>query len=80
MGFRNARKSQPAAAERVAQALAREALQKGYSNVVVRMKGVGDQKYLATRVIHATGLRVTELQEVTSVPHNGCRLRKRRRV
>jgi ribosomal protein uS11 len=80
VGFRNARKSQPVAAERTADALAQAALQQGFSSVVVRMKGVGPHKQLAVTSLAAAGLRITELQDVTPIAYNGCRLPKRRRV
>mmetsp|Transcript_70 Transcript_70/g.112 ORF Transcript_70/g.112 Transcript_70/m.112 type:complete len:245 (+) Transcript_70:33-767(+) len=79
-GYRNARKSLPVAAERTADALAKVALEKGYSSVVVKMKGVGQNKQLAAQTLHAAGLNITELIDVTPVPYNGCRLSARRRI
>lgn len=80
VGFKNARKSQPVAVEKAAETLAQAALQLGYGSVVVKMKGVGPHKKLAAQTLHAAGLRITELQDITPVAYNGCRLPKRRRV
>lgn len=80
VGFRNARKSLPVAAEKAADELAKRALKMGYGSVVVRLKGVGNNKQVALQALHAAGLRITALEEVTAIPYNGCRLPKRRRV
>lgn len=80
VGFRNARKSQPVAAERAAEDLARKALGLGYGSVLVRLKGVGPHKQLAVQALHGAGLRVTGLVDVTPIAYNGCRKKKRRRV
>uniref|UniRef100_A0A7S3VJ66 30S ribosomal protein S11 n=1 Tax=Dunaliella tertiolecta TaxID=3047 RepID=A0A7S3VJ66_DUNTE len=80
VGFKNARKSQPAAAEKAADELARRALNLGYSTVVVKMKGAGSNKQVAVQSLHAAGLRIKTLMDVTGIPYNGCRAPKRRRV
>lgn len=80
VGFKNARKSQPAAAEKAADELARRALTLGYSSVVVKLKGSGSNKQVAVQSLHAAGLRIKTLMDVTGIPYNGCRAPKRRRV
>lgn len=80
VGFKNARKSQPAAAEKVAEELAKRALNLGYGSVVVKMKGAGNNKQVAVQSLHAAGLGIKTLLDVTGIPYNGCRASKRRRV
>lgn len=80
VGFRNARKTQPVAAEKAAEELAKRALKMGYRSVVVKMKGVGSNKTVAVQSLHASGLQIKTLMDVTAIPYNGCRLPKRRRV
>mmetsp|Transcript_19414 Transcript_19414/g.42063 ORF Transcript_19414/g.42063 Transcript_19414/m.42063 type:complete len:229 (+) Transcript_19414:105-791(+) len=79
-GYRNARKSLPVATEKAAEELAKRALRMGYSQVVVKIKGVGANKQYAVGSLASTGLTITALQDVTPVPYNGCRRPKRRRV
>lgn len=80
LGFRNARKSLPQAAERVADDIASKALKLGYSNVVVRLKGPGSNKVIAVQALHAAGLHIRTIIDATSIAYNGCRLPARRRV
>ncbi|KAG2497435.1 hypothetical protein HYH03_004590 [Edaphochlamys debaryana] len=80
VGFRGSRKSQPLAAERAAEELAKRALNLGYGKVEVRLKGPGSNKQYAVASLAASGLTVTALADVTPTPYNGCRPPKRRRV
>ncbi len=79
-GYKGSRKSQPVAAERAAEELAKKALQLGYSSVQVRLKGPGSNKQYAVQSLAAAGLRITSLADVTPIPYNGCRPPKKRRV
>lgn len=80
VGFKNARKSLPVAAEKAAEELARKALKLGYGTVTVKLKGVGKNKQYAVQSLHASGLKLTRLMDITPIPYNGCRRPKRRRV
>jgi small subunit ribosomal protein S11 len=80
VGFKNAGKSTPLAAERAAGELARRALEKGFYSVSVRLRGMGRNKQIAVQALAAAGLGVTQLREVTPTPYNGCRLPRKRRV
>ncbi|KIZ06348.1 Ribosomal protein S11 [Monoraphidium neglectum] len=80
VGFKNANKSSPLAAERAAAELARRALEKGYFSVSVQLKGMGRNKQIAVQALAAGGVSVTQLREVTPTPYNGCRLPRKRRV
>ena len=80
VGFRNARKSQPVAAEKAAEELARKALKAGYGSVAVKLNGTGGNKQYAVQSLHATGLRITQLMDVTPIPYNGCRPPAKRRL
>ncbi|KAG2430088.1 hypothetical protein HXX76_010187 [Chlamydomonas incerta] len=80
VGFKGSRKSQPVAAEKAAEELARRALKLGYSSVQVRLKGAGSNKQYAITSLAASGLTITSLADVTPIPYNGCRLPKKRRV
>ena len=73
LGFRGSRKSTPYAA-------AKAALPHGLKSVEVMVKGPGSGREAAIRAIQACGIEVTSIQDVTPVPHNGCRPPKRRRV
>jgi small subunit ribosomal protein S11 len=61
-------------------AAACRALKLGYGSVEVKMKGAGSNKQAAVTALHAAGLRITQLADITPVAYNGCRLRARRRV
>lgn len=78
--FRGSRKSTAYAAQVVAQDAARNAMSHGLKDVVIRISGPGLGRDSAVRALQAIGLEITSIIDVTPVPHNGCRPRKRRRV
>ncbi len=78
--FRGSRKSTAYAAQVVAQDAARNAMSHGLKDVVIRVSGPGLGRDSAVRALQAIGLEITSIIDVTPVPHNGCRPRKRRRV
>jgi small subunit ribosomal protein S11 len=80
MGFKGSRKSTPFAAQQAADRCAREALSLGMRKVEAWIKGPGAGREAAIRSLKSAGLEVTGVKDVTPVPHNGCRPRKRRRV
>jgi len=80
VGFKGSRKSTPFAAQLAAEAAARRAMEHGMRKVDVFVKGPGSGRETAIRSLQATGLEVGSIQDVTPVPHNGCRPPKRRRV
>lgn len=79
-GFRGSKKSTAYVAQVVAQDACRQAMSHGLKEVEVRIKGPGTGRESAVRALQAIGLEVTTIRDVTPVPHNGCRLRKQRRV
>ena len=79
-GFKGSRKSTAYAATLTAQKVAETALSLGISSISVEVKGPGAGRESAIRTIHNNGILVTEIIDVTPVPHNGCRPPKRRRV
>ena len=79
-GFKGSRKSTAYAATQVAQRAARDAQAHGLKEVEVRIKGPGSGRESAIRGLQAVGLDITTIKDVTPVPHNGCRPKKRRRV
>ena len=80
VGFKGSRKSTPFAAQLAAENAARKAQEHGVRKVDVFVKGPGSGRETAIRSLAATGLEILGIQDVTPVPHNGCRPRKRRRV
>jgi small subunit ribosomal protein S11 len=78
--FRGSRKSTAYAAQIIAQDAARNAMSHGLKDVVIRVSGPGLGRDSAIRALQAIGLEVTSIVDVTPIPHNGCRPRKRRRV
>jgi small subunit ribosomal protein S11 len=80
VGFKGSRKSTAYAAQQVAQDAARQAMAHGMKEVEIRVKGPGSGRESAIRALQAIGLEVTTIKDVTPVPHNGCRPRKKRRV
>ncbi len=80
MGFKGTRKSTPFAAQRAAETAAYAAMRHGLKEVEVRVKGAGSGRESAVRALANAGLRVTSIEDVTPMPHNGCRAKKRRRV
>ena len=80
VGFSGSKKSTPFAAQRAAENVARKAKELGVKQVEVYVKGPGSGRESAIRAIQAAGLSITAIRDVTPIPHNGCRARKRRRV
>jgi len=80
MGFRGSKKNTPYAAQMAAEDCAKVAYDLGLRKVKVYVKGPGSGRESAIRSIHGQGIEVTEIQDVTPLPHNGCRPPKRRRV
>jgi small subunit ribosomal protein S11 len=79
-GFKGSRKSTPFAAQVTADAAARKGIEQGLEKVEVYVKGPGSGRETAIRSLQAAGLEIQGIQDVTPVPHNGCRPPKRRRV
>ena len=79
-GFKGARKSTPFAAQTAAEKAVLEALSNGMKNVEILVKGQGSGRDTAIRAVEGAGLEIKSIQDITSVPHNGCRPPKRRRV
>ena len=80
MGFRGSKKNTPYAAQMAAEDCAKVALEKGLKRVKLFVKGPGQGRESAIRSIHNAGIIVTEIVDVTPLPHNGCRPPKKRRV
>ncbi len=79
-GFRGSRKSTPFAAQVAAERCANDAKEHGMKNIEVRVKGPGPGRESAVRAMNAAGLKITNINDVTPIPHNGCRPPKKRRV
>jgi small subunit ribosomal protein S11 len=79
-GFKGSRKSTPFAAQVAADEAARQAMDHGMRSAIVLVKGPGSGREAALRAVAAAGLKVTLVEDVTPLPHNGCRPPKRRRV
>ncbi len=79
-GFKGARKSTPFAAQRASENAARKAMDMGLKKIEVYVKGPGAGREAAIRALQAVGLHISMIKDVTSIPHNGCRPPKRRRV
>ena len=79
-GFKGSRKSTPFAAQVTAEAAARRAQEHGLRQVDVFVRGPGSGRESALRSLQAAGFTITSIRDVTTIPHNGCRPRKRRRV
>ena len=80
MGFRGSKKNTPYAAQVAAEDCAKEAYEFGLRRVKVYVKGPGAGRESAIRTLHHNGIEVTEIVDVTPIPHNGCRPPKKRRV
>jgi len=80
MGFRGSKKNTPYAAQMAAEDCAKKAYDRGLRKVKVYVKGPGSGRESAMRTLHSQGIEVTEINDVTPLPHNGCRPPKRRRV
>jgi len=79
-GFKGSKKSTPFAASQAAEDAARKAMEHGLQSVSVLVTGPGSGREAAVRALATAGLRVTLIRDVTPIPHNGCRPKKRRRV
>ncbi len=80
VGFKGSRKSTPFAAQLAAEQCARKAMEHGVRRVDVLVRGPGSGRETAIRSLAATGIEVAGIKDVTPIPHNGCRPKKRRRV
>jgi len=80
IGFKGSRKSTPFAAQRAAENAAQQAQKLGVRQLEVRVKGPGSGRESAIRALQAAGLDIKSIEDVTPLPHNGCRPRKKRRV
>ena len=80
MGFKGSRKSTPYAAQLAAEDAAKKAMEHGLQTVNVEVRGPGSGRESALRALQSAGLTVQVIRDVTPIPHNGCRPRKRRRV
>jgi small subunit ribosomal protein S11 len=80
MGFKGSKKNTPYAAQMAAEECSKVAFDQGLRKVKVYVKGPGAGRESAIRTIHTAGIEVSEIQDVTPLPHNGCRPPKRRRV
>ncbi len=78
--YKGSRKSTPFAAQRAAEAVANKAAKMGVREMEVRVKGPGSGRESAIRSLFASGMKIRAIEDVTPLPHNGCRPRKRRRV
>jgi small subunit ribosomal protein S11 len=79
-GFKGSRKSTPFAAQVAAERAGNTAKDYGVKNMEVRVKGPGPGRESAVRALNAAGFRITQIDDVTPIPHNGCRPPKKRRV
>jgi small subunit ribosomal protein S11 len=80
MGFKGSRKSTPYAAQMAAEDAGKKAIEHGVRTLEVEVKGPGSGRESALRAMQSVGFSVTSIRDVTPIPHNGCRPRKRRRV
>jgi small subunit ribosomal protein S11 len=80
MGFKGSRKSTPYAAQMAAEDAGRKAMEHGVRTLEVEVKGPGAGRESALRALQSVGFAITSIRDVTPIPHNGCRPRKRRRV
>ncbi|HEX2752880.1 MAG TPA: 30S ribosomal protein S11 [Alphaproteobacteria bacterium] len=80
LGFKGSRKSTPYAAQVTAEDAGKKAKEHGMKSLEVLVKGPGSGRESALRALQAVGFGITSIQDITPVPHNGCRPRKRRRV
>ena len=80
MGFKGSRKSTPFAAQMAAEDAGKKAAEHGMKSLDVQVRGPGSGRESALRALQAVGFNVTSIRDVTPIPHNGCRPRKRRRV
>jgi small subunit ribosomal protein S11 len=80
MGFKGSRKSTPYAAQVAAEDAGKKAMEHGMKNLEIEVRGPGSGRESALRALQASGFTVISIRDVTPIPHNGCRPRKRRRV
>ncbi len=80
LGFKGSRKSTPFAAQMAAEDAGKKAVEHGVKSVDVEVRGPGSGRESALRALQSVGFTVTSIRDVTPIPHNGCRPRKRRRV
>jgi len=80
VGFKGTRKSTPFAAQRAAETVAQAAKKFGVTEIEIRVKGPGSGRESAITALQSAGLRIQSIEDVTPLPHNGCRPPKRRRV
>jgi small subunit ribosomal protein S11 len=80
MGFKGSRKSTPFAAQLAAEDAGKKAAEHGMKALDVQVRGPGSGRESALRALQSVGFNVTSIRDVTPIPHNGCRPRKRRRV
>jgi small subunit ribosomal protein S11 len=80
VGFKGSRKSTPYAAQMASEGAAKKAVDLGMRKVDVRVKGAGAGRESAIRAIQAAGMEILTIRDVTGIPHNGCRPKKKRRV
>src|ERR687898_1301617 len=79
-GFKGSRKSTPFAAQVAAEQAGRKAMEHGMKTLEVEVRGPGSGRESALRALQSVGFTITSIRDVTPIPHNGCRPRKRRRV
>jgi small subunit ribosomal protein S11 len=79
-GFKGSRKSTPFAAQVAAEQAGRRAMEHGMKSLEIQVKGPGSGRESALRALQAVGFQIGSIRDVTPIPHNGCRPRKRRRV
>jgi small subunit ribosomal protein S11 len=80
MGFKGSRKSTPYAAQVAAEDAGKKAMEHGMKNLEIEVRGPGSGRESALRALQASGFNIISIRDVTPIPHNGCRPRKRRRV
>jgi small subunit ribosomal protein S11 len=80
LGFKGSRKSTPFAAQMAAEDAGKKAAEHGMKSIDVEVRGPGSGRESALRALQSVGFSVTSIRDVTPIPHNGCRPRKRRRV
>ncbi len=80
MGFKGSRKSTPYAAQVAAEDAGKKAIEHGMKTIEIEVSGPGSGRESALRALQACGFQITSIRDVTPIPHNGCRPRKRRRV
>jgi small subunit ribosomal protein S11 len=80
MGFKGSRKSTPYAAQVAAEDAGKKAMEHGMKNLEIEVRGPGSGRESALRALQAAGFNIISIRDVTPIPHNGCRPRKRRRV